>query len=83
MNSYSNSTRAVFPPGAECFVGSLQAANGTSCPVATDMIQFLNLTDRFDDYFLAYCLNPPQDDGCPYGYCPNFEVSGSLLSHFP
>ncbi|KAF8522715.1 hypothetical protein BU17DRAFT_15407, partial [Hysterangium stoloniferum] len=26
-----------------------------------------------------YCLNPPQDDGCPYGYCPNADVGGSLV----
>ena len=77
MASFSNSSRTVVPPGAQCFVNSLQAANpGTSCPVTNDMVQYLNLTDRFDDYFLAYCLNPPRDDGCPYGYCPNFEVAG-------
>jgi hypothetical protein len=81
----SNSTNTlVVPSGAACFTGSLQAGDlPTSCPVTNDMLQFLNLTLSFDDYFHAYCLNPPQADGCPYGYCPNAEVAGPLSCPFP
>ncbi|KAF8574313.1 hypothetical protein K439DRAFT_1642290 [Ramaria rubella] len=74
-----NST-LVFPSGAACFVNSLQAGNLASpCPVTNDMLQFLNLTTAFKYYFNAYCLNPPQDDGCPYGYCPNSDIAGLLV----
>jgi len=81
MDSFiSNSSRIVVPAGAQCFVGSLQATNPvTSCPVTADMVQFLNLTDHFEDYFVAYCLKPPQGDGCPYGYCPNLDVAGLFV----
>ncbi|KAJ2917890.1 hypothetical protein MD484_g2500, partial [Candolleomyces efflorescens] len=27
-------------------------------------------------FISAYCLNPPEDDGCPYGPCPNPDVTG-------
>jgi len=26
-----------------------------------------------------YCLNPPDNDGCPVGICPNPDVAGTLL----
>ena len=26
-----------------------------------------------------YCLNPPEDDGCPLGICPNPDIAGPLL----
>ena len=81
----SNSSHTlVVPSGAACFVGSPQAGDLTSspCPVTSDMLQFLNLTMDFGAYFGAYCLNPPQGDGCPYGYCPNSEIAGILSCPF-
>ena len=81
----SNSSHTlVVPSGAACFVGSPQAGDLTSspCPVTSDMLQFLNLTVDFGAYFDAYCLNPPQGDGCPYGYCPNSEIAGPLSCPF-
>ncbi|KIJ50522.1 hypothetical protein M422DRAFT_776992 [Sphaerobolus stellatus SS14] len=51
------------------------------CPVTGDMINFLNLTTSksLPKYFLAYCtLGAPQDDGCPYGWCPNSDIAASL-----
>ncbi|KAJ2930531.1 hypothetical protein H1R20_g6566, partial [Candolleomyces eurysporus] len=38
-----------------------------------------NYTDGPDarDFLMkVYCLNPPQDDQCPYGPCPNPDVTG-------
>jgi len=26
-----------------------------------------------------YCTNPPEDDGCPVGICPNPDIAGPLL----
>ncbi|KIJ44593.1 hypothetical protein M422DRAFT_30294 [Sphaerobolus stellatus SS14] len=43
------------------------------------MVTFLNLTHSFNDYFGAYCLNPPAADGCPYGYCPNSDIAGLFV----
>ena len=45
--------------------------------VSPSMVNFLNLTgDTFTLFFQAYCLNPTNDDGCPFGYCPNPDAAG-------
>jgi len=43
-----------------------------------------NYTQAGDEleYALAlaiYCVNPPEDDGCPIGICPNPDIAGPLL----
>ena len=40
------------------------------------MVAALGLTSDFVTFFAAYCTNPPPDDGCPYGFCPNTEIAG-------
>lgn len=40
------------------------------------MVSFLNLTDTPDAYKAAYCLNPPSDDTCSFGYCDNPDIAG-------
>ena len=45
-------------------------------PIVTpDMVSFLNLTS-LDIYKQVYCLSPPDDDSCSFGYCPNLDVAG-------
>jgi hypothetical protein len=36
-----------------------------------------NETGARERFISAYCLNPPEDDGCPYGPCPNPDVTGT------
>jgi hypothetical protein len=76
----SNSSQPIFPPDATCLANALAEAYpfseiNSSCSITDPMISFLNLTN-FDDYFAHYCLNPPDDDGCPYGFCPNSDIAG-------
>ena len=66
----------IFPPGAQhCSQIHLNDSEYL-CPVTSDMVSFLNLSTGFHEYFLAYCLNPASDDGCPYGFCPNPDIGG-------
>lgn len=77
----SNAT-TYFPPGVRCFHpdGSGGWNEGTylaeNCTVTNDMLEFLNLTDSISSYMAAYCLNPPSDDGCPFGFCPRPNIAG-------
>ena len=45
------------------------------------MVDFLNMTTTADPsiFWQAYCLNPPDEDNCPFGYCPNLDVAGKLF----
>ena len=43
------------------------------------MINFLNLTEDPKQYVTVYCLNPPEDDICPFGFCPNPDIAGPLV----
>ena len=44
------------------------------------MVNFLNLTGpELGPYFQAYCLNPPGDDNCPFGFCPNGDIAGPFV----
>ena len=78
----SNST--TYPPDINCNGdGSLDYAGGfedSGCPVTSNMVNFLNLTGaNYKPYLAAYCVNPPADDDCPFGYCPNSDIAGSLV----
>lgn len=72
-----------YPPGALCFdtdeIGARRASYYTNynCTVMPDMVNFLNLTSTVSGYIASYCLNPPDDDGCPFGYCPNSDIAGT------
>jgi hypothetical protein len=48
-------------------------------PITAAMVSFLNLTKSKNSYFAAYCLNPPNDDSCPFGYCPQPDITGPLV----
>ncbi|KAF8522707.1 hypothetical protein BU17DRAFT_44486 [Hysterangium stoloniferum] len=75
--AYSNSGILTFPPDALCLAN--ETVDKHSCLITPEMVTFLNFTQNYHVYFQAYCLNPPQYDGCPYGYCPNADVGGSLV----
>ncbi|KAK7683467.1 hypothetical protein QCA50_013301 [Cerrena zonata] len=54
--------------------------NCDDVPVTQSMVNFLNLTTAGLSIFKqAYCVNPPEDDSCPFGYCPNADVAGPLV----
>ena len=45
--------------------------------VTSSMVDFLNLTTNgLSNFKGAYCINPPNDDNCPFGYCSNSDVAG-------
>lgn len=75
-------SQVYFPPGVECFhPNGFGAYNATAfkegdCEVTDDMVQFLNLTSSISNYIAAYCLNPARDDNCPFGFCPNPDITG-------
>ena len=51
----------------------------TSTVVTQSMVDFLNLTTvSLSTFKQAYCINPPEGDNCPFGYCPNPDVAGKL-----
>ncbi|KIJ50526.1 hypothetical protein M422DRAFT_27192 [Sphaerobolus stellatus SS14] len=74
-----------FPADSFCVPFAEDNSTGSSydvCPVTGQMINFLNLTAEkaFAKYFVAYCaLGAPQDDGCPYGWCPNSDIASPLV----
>ena len=48
--------------------------------VTPSMVDFLNLTTAgLSTFKQAYCINPPEDDDCPFGYCPNSDVAGKAF----
>ncbi|EIN10014.1 hypothetical protein PUNSTDRAFT_133784 [Punctularia strigosozonata HHB-11173 SS5] len=52
------------------------------CTWTQGMVNFLNLTGSGggnSNYIGAYCLNPPSDDDCPYGYCSQSDIAGPLV----
>ncbi|KAI0071526.1 hypothetical protein K474DRAFT_608040 [Panus rudis PR-1116 ss-1] len=78
-----------FPPDSRCnfilahdLIARLNCIENSTpnctCPVTQGMQDFLNLTDS-KIYFQAYCLNPPSDDTCSFGYCPNGDIAGPLV----
>ncbi|KAF8502957.1 hypothetical protein BU17DRAFT_101909 [Hysterangium stoloniferum] len=77
----------IFPPDAVCMANESLLAfefKDNMCPVTNSMVTFLNLTSldgsTFGAYFEAYCtVGPLNDDGCPYGFCPNSDIGGPLV----
>ncbi|KAL4250485.1 hypothetical protein ABKN59_006963 [Abortiporus biennis] len=74
----------VYPPDTYCssslqFGGGDTDFNACGLSVTNAMVNFLNLTSDMDTYFQAYCLNPPPDDSCPFGYCPNGDIAGPFI----
>lgn len=75
----------TYPPDVGCFQNSTSNEPWTilyeenNCSVTNNMLNFLNLTEDYKQYISVYCLNPPTDDDCPFGFCPNPDVSGPLV----
>ncbi|KAF9645472.1 hypothetical protein BDM02DRAFT_3271660, partial [Thelephora ganbajun] len=73
----------TYPPDIICFVEGSRSPlifKAKNCSVTDNAVIFLNLTGPdFRSYVTAYCLNPPPDDICPFGFCPNPDVAGSLV----
>ena len=69
----------IYPPDSYCFWDA-QFEYRPDCSVTVNMVNFLNLTGTdYKRYLAAYCLNPPTDDGCPFGFCPNPDIAGLLV----
>lgn len=73
----------TYPPDISCFSSewwSLETFKALNCSVTSNMVGFLNLTGSdVKPYLSVYCLNPPEDDVCPFGFCPNPDIAGPLV----
>ncbi|KAK7683465.1 hypothetical protein QCA50_013299 [Cerrena zonata] len=76
----------IFPPDSFCFLAHRMGQYGVEgCPVldplpiSQSMLAFLNLTSDASLYRQAYCVAPPTDDNCVFGYCPNGDIAGPLV----
>jgi len=74
----------TFPPNISCFNTEKfwhpAAFRENNCSVTDNMVGFLNLTGAdVKSYILVYCLNPPSNDICPFGFCPNPDIAGPLV----
>ncbi|KAF9781383.1 hypothetical protein BJ322DRAFT_1112078 [Thelephora terrestris] len=72
----------TYPPDISCFAEGFwdpDAFRRNNCSVSTNMVNYLNLTADVKQYVTVYCLNPPADDICPFGFCPNPDIAGPLV----
>lgn len=78
-------TQIVFPPDSQCFkdatdfISDCALYHNCTCLVTQSMVDFLNLTSGRDTYIAAYCLNPPSDDSCSFGFCDNPDIAGEWI----
>ena len=76
-------TATYYPPDTNCTLFDWrypELTNTRDCSVTDGMVGFLNLTGLdINRYLAAYCLNPPGDDSCLYGFCPNLDIAGPLV----
>ena len=77
---------STYPPDISCwstYGGGWDSAvfEANNCSITDSMVNFLNFTRTdYKRYFTAYCaLGPPRDDDCPFGFCPNPDIAGSLV----
>ena len=78
---------STYPPDIDCFWPPTQddpfwkdIYRNHSCSVTSNMVNFLNLTGAdYRPYLAAYCVKPPADDSCPFGFCPNPDIAGPLV----
>lgn len=72
----------LFPPDTICFnARQLFLEDDLNCTasnftITQSMLMFLNLTADEKRYRQAYCIAPPSDDTCAFGYCPNGDIAG-------
>lgn len=73
----------TYPPDISCFAEGFwlpELFEERNCSVTDNMVGFLNLTGPdVKSYLSVYCLNPPADDVCPFGFCPNPDIAGPLV----
>lgn len=83
FQGYLNGTNTPYPPNSLCFatrpfyyVGERPNCTFLNYTITDSMVSFLNLTSDERLYRQAYCVAPPSDDICPFGYCPNSDIAG-------
>lgn len=75
----------TYPPDIGCFAEGFwdpEIFELNDCSVTNGMVNFLNLSGTDIDirpFLTVYCLNPPVDDACPFGLCPNPDIAGPLV----
>ena len=72
----------TYPPYLNCTLldGMVGELDCVIFNVTDGMVNFLNLTgSNLDRYISAYCLAPPGDDSCLFGFCPNLDIAGPLV----
>lgn len=83
MASNDDVPLVTYPPDIDCFAAGYwdpEIFKYYNCSVTDNMINFLNLTGLdVKSYLTVYCLNPPADDACPFGFCPNPDIAGPLV----
>lgn len=85
MSSGDELLPPTYPPDIDCFAAgfwSPEIFEINGCSVTDNMVNFLNLTVPIADvksFLTVYCLNPPTDDSCPFGFCPNPDIAGPLV----
>lgn len=85
MSSNDESLSSTYPPDIGCFAEgywSPENFKAYNCSVTNSMVNFLNLSRpeiTGQPFLSVYCLNPPADDDCPFGLCPNPDIAGPLV----
>ena len=86
MSSGGHQLHPYYPPDTSCWKGldgggwNPDSFEFYNCSITSNMVNFLNLTGtNYTRYLNAYCLEPPKDDDCPFGFCPNPDVAGPLV----
>ncbi|KAK7683466.1 hypothetical protein QCA50_013300 [Cerrena zonata] len=85
MSSNVTAWPVSWPPNT-CYIFNGKLERNQAClefmpAVTPDMISFLSLTS-LDVFKQAYCLDPPEDDSCSFGHCPNPDVAGYAIVSF-
>jgi hypothetical protein len=82
LRSLSNSSTSAFYCWAEDPREASTHDDVFSMTVDWDMVNYFSQPEGKIDpssFVAIYCLNPPKDDGCPVGLCPNPDISGLLV----
>ena len=85
MSSNDGPLPSTYPPDIGCFDAGFWSPaifEINNCSVTSNMVNFLNLSGsdiNIKPFLTVYCLNPPADDVCPFGFCPNPDIAGPLV----
>ncbi|KAF9781525.1 hypothetical protein BJ322DRAFT_1076724 [Thelephora terrestris] len=78
----------TYPPDIGCLRGLFLGPTAyyieeLNCSISDDTVNFLNLTGSqmniLRQFVNVYCLKPPPEDICPFGFCPNPDIAGPLV----